>query len=210
MQKKRGRARGKGKNSGRWADHLTQRAKEEQYPARSVYKLMEIQKKFRVMKKGNRVVDFGCAPGSWLIYAAKTVAPEGRAVGIDLKPVDVSLPENARAYVGDIFEMDDPLSKAVGDDVDVVLSDMAPATTGRKEIDTARSEALCESALDRASALLVPGGHFVCKIFQGPSFKAFEAKVRKHFDTCRIFKPESCRKTSKEIYIIGMSKKNNE
>ena len=97
--------RKKGKKGSTWADHLTHRAKAENYPARSVYKLMEIQKKFKVLSKGDTVLDLGCAPGSWLIYTARTVGNTGSAHGIDLKAVEVPLPVNAVAHVGDIFEM---------------------------------------------------------------------------------------------------------
>ena len=202
MKKKKG-ARGK---KGQWADHYTQRAKAENYPARSVFKLMEIQKKFKLIKKGYKILDLGCSPGSWLIYTARETGARGRALGIDLKPVEAPLPKNARAYTGDIFEMGETLTREVGDDYDVVLSDMAPATTGRKEIDAARSVDLCRAALDKALALLKPGGNFACKIFQGQDFKIFEQEVKSAFRQHRIFKPESCRKSSKEIYLIGMGK----
>ena len=204
MRKKRNAGSRKG---GQWADHLTQRAKAENYPARSVYKLMEIQKKFNVIKKGGRVLDLGCAPGSWLIYAARTVGGSGRAHGIDLKEVTVKLPANAVACVGDIFEMEKFPGDIGEEKYDAVLSDMAPATTGRKEIDAARSHALCDAALEKALVFLTTGGHFVCKIFQGEDFKLFEKKVAQHFQRHKIFKPESCRKASKEIYIIGLSRK---
>jgi len=197
----------KGKKRSQWADHLTHRAKAEHYPARSVYKLMEIQKKFKVLKKGDTVLDLGCAPGSWLLYAAKTVGSAGSAHGIDLKPVEVSLPGNAVAHVGDIFNMDEEIAAPQGKEYDAVLSDMAPATTGRKDIDALRSQALCEAALGKAGELLCRGGHFVCKIFQGGEFKSFEKEVQRHFKQHKIFKPESCRKSSKEIYIIGLNKK---
>ena len=197
----------KGKKGTQWADHLTHKAKAENYPARSVYKLMEIQKKFNVLKKGDTVLDLGCAPGSWLIYIARTVGNTGSAHGIDLKAVEVPLPGNAVAHVGDIFEMNEEIAAPSGKSYDAVLSDMAPATTGRKDIDAARSQALCEVALGKALELLGPGGHFVCKIFQGADFKVFEKQVQQQFKQHRIFKPESCRKASKEIYIIGLSKK---
>lgn len=200
--------KGKSKNKKtQWADHLTQKAKAENYPARSVYKLMEIQKRFRVIKKGGRVLDLGCSPGSWLIYAAKTAGASGRAVGIDLKPVEAKLPGNAVAHTGDIFEMEPTLGEAVGEGYDSVLSDMAPATTGRKDVDSARSFDLCEAALRVACDLLAPGGNFVCKIFQGAEFKQLEKDVQSRFAQHKIFKPESCRKSSKEIYIIGIGKK---
>lgn len=204
VRKKRGPVTGKKQQ---WADHYTEKAKADRYPARSVYKLMEIQKKFRVIRKGATIVDFGCAPGSWLLYAAEAAGTGGSVLGIDLKAVDIRLPDNATAVVGDVFELEDESGRAFQGPVDVVLSDMAPSTTGRKDIDAARSFELCQAALSRACELLVPGGNFVCKIFQGSEFKQFEQDVKAMFDNCSIFKPESCRKSSKEIYIIAMGKK---
>ena len=191
----------------RWADHLTQKAKIDKYPARSVYKLMEIQKKFKVIQKNSTVLDLGCAPGSWLIYAAKITGPEGKVTGIDLKEIKTRLPANAVSLKGDIFNMESMLAGTIGKGYKTVLSDMAPATTGRKEIDAARSFDLCMAALNCALELLSCGGNFVCKIFQGTDFKKFESQVKKNFMHCHIFKPESCRKASKEIYIIGKIKK---
>ncbi len=191
----------------KWADHLTKKAKAEKYPARSVYKLMEIQKKFKVIKKKSTVLDLGCAPGSWLIYAAETTGPEGKVTGIDLKKIKVKLPENAKSYRGDIFNMEDDLAVSIGKGYTIVLSDMAPSTTGKKEIDAIRSFNLCMAALNCAVELLSPGGNFVCKIFQGADFKKFELEVKRYFTNYNIFKPESCRKASKEIYIIGKNKR---
>ncbi|MBF0467553.1 MAG: RlmE family RNA methyltransferase [Desulfamplus sp.] len=220
---------------------------------------MEIQKKYGIMKKGNNVLDLGCAPGSWLIYAAQTIrmpqppgvvaqtagmaqtvgvdqtigitqsighcaakkpSCKGVAVGIDLQKVTVTLPPNATALQGDILDLNrdgcapddetlhatDTLASNARKEYDVVLSDMAPATTGRKDIDAARSFELCQAALKIACELLASGGNFVCKIFQGPDFKQFEQSVKANFRQHAIFKPESCRKASKEIYIIGRGK----
>ena len=194
-------------NRNKWADHLTQKAKAEKYPARSVYKLMEIQKKFKIIPKKSMVLDLGCAPGSWLIYAAETTGPEGKVAGIDLKEIKIKLPVNAVSHTGDIFNMDDGLAVSIGKGYKTVLSDMAPATTGRKEIDAIRSFDLCMAALNCALKLLAPGGNFVCKIFQGADFKKFESAVKTNFMQHHIFKPKSCRKASKEIYIVGQNKK---
>jgi 23S rRNA (uridine2552-2'-O)-methyltransferase len=186
-----------------WADHYTQKAQKEHYPARSVYKLQEIQSKTRIIKKGDRVLDLGCSPGSWLLYAAQVVGEKGRVIGIDLKPVNIPLPPHAQAYIADIFAIDDALSDAIGHDFNAVISDMAPDTTGTKDVDAARSAALCEAALSVAKERLVVGGTFICKIFQGPDFKAFSDTVKQAFGQHKIFKPQSCRKASREIYIIG-------
>ena len=189
-----------------WQDHYSQQAKKERFPARSVYKLEEIQKKHRLIKKGDRVLDLGCAPGSWLLYAAKLTGPKGRVIGVDLKPVTIQVSSHIKIISADVFTLNiEPLEK----DFNVVLSDMAPATTGHKAVDAARSYNLCETALTIAQSILLPGGSFVCKIFQGPDFNLFLDAVRPAFKGLKIFKPQSSRKASKEIYVIGLEFKGN-
>ena len=193
----------------RWQDHYARRAKKENYAARSVYKLAEIQKKHQVIRKGDRVLDLGCAPGSWLQFAAEQTGEHGQVVGVDLKAVTIRLPGHVQVHTGDINELyagNDPL---LDTDFAVVLSDMAPATTGSKHADAVRSFVLCETALDVARAVLRPGGHFVCKIFQGEDFKRFCDTVKAQFARMHIFKPQSSRKGSKEIFVIGLGKKAN-
>ena len=195
----------------KWADHYTLKAKKEHFPARSVYKLKEIQQKYKVIKKGDRVLDLGCSPGSWLLYAADLTGKKGEVVGVDLKPlsneVSMKLPSNARMYVGDVLSISDDLSDLIGGNYNVVISDMAPATTGSKAVDAARSFGLCMSALSIAKDVLTPGGVFVCKMFQGEDFKKFLDLVKTYFNKQKLFKPESSRKSSKEMYIIGLRKK---
>ena len=195
------------KKSDKWQDHYTRLAKKERYPARSVYKLQEIQQKHRILKSGDHVLDLGCAPGSWLMAAARIVGGNGLVVGIDLNKVTVQLPFHVRTVEGDIFHWDSELKQVAGDRFHVVVSDMAPATTGNRLVDTARSHNLCEAALAIADDVLMPGGHFVCKIFQGEEFAAFSNAVKDRFDRRAVFKPKSTRKASKEIYLIGKSKK---
>jgi len=202
MQKKRGVAPKK-----RWQDHYTQRAKKENYPARSVYKLQEMQQKFRIIRKGDRVLDLGCAPGSWLLFAAEQTGTSGAVVGVDLQSVDIKLPPQVRVIQADVRDADTGGQAEIGQDFDVVISDMAPATTGNKIVDTARSFELCRTALTLALALLKPGGVFVCKIFQGADFKVFEQDMRNSFKKTKNFKPQSSRKASKEMFVIGIGKK---
>ena len=192
--------------NGRWSDHYTQRAKKEKYPARSVYKLQEIQQRFSVIQRGDRVLDLGCAPGSWLLYAARLTTARGSVAGIDLNPVTTPLPGHVAVYTGDILNPDKALVAAIGKGYRVVLSDMAPATTGQKDIDAARSYNLCQAALDIAVNVLLPGGNFVCKIFQGSDYKAFLDLVKIQFKKTKTFKPHSSRKASKEIFVIGSMK----
>ena len=194
------------KNPHTWEDHYTRRAKKERFPARSVYKLKEILRKYRLIKTGHKVLDLGCSPGSWLLYAAELTGTDGQVVGIDLKPATVRLPAHVRVHIADILNPDETIFAALGTDFDVVLSDMAPATTGSKITDAARSYDLCRAALDIARGRLVCGGAFVCKIFQGEDFKIFIDAVNKTFVKYKIFKPDSSRKASREIYIIAMGK----
>lgn len=191
-------------------DHYAKKAKKDNFPARSIYKLEEIQQKFKVIRPKDRVLDLGCAPGSWLKYAADIAGPAGKVVGVDIKDIgDVSrgYPDNVSFYRCDILEMDDEMRQAIGDGYNVVLSDMAPSTTGIRSVDAARSFVLCEAALDIAARVLDPGGHFVAKIFQGEDFETFIATVKRQYKTRKIFKPQSCRKDSKEIYVIGIGRK---
>jgi len=191
----------------RWEDHYTRLARRERYPARSVYKLQEIQKRFAVIRPGSGVLDLGCAPGSWLMYAADLAGPSGRVVGVDLSPVAVRLPAQVSVHTVDVFDLIEDPAAFFGREFDAVLSDMAPATTGSRGVDAARSHNLCEAALAIARKVLRPGGAFVCKIFQGEDFRSFTDDVRAGFSECRIFKPQSCRKASKEIYLIGKGRK---
>jgi 23S rRNA (uridine2552-2'-O)-methyltransferase len=188
-------------------DFYAQQAKKDRYPARSVYKLMEIQQKFKILRRGATAVDLGCAPGSWLLYTAEVVGPQGRVIGIDKTAVTIALPAQAAAYCMDMFALrtDDPIFNRKP--ADVVLSDMAPATTGSHVTDTARSHELAVAALEFAKTTLKPGGHFVCKLFQGEDFKLFTDMVKREFNRSAIFKPASCRKDSRETYVIGLGKK---
>lgn len=191
----------------KWADHYTQRAKKERYPARSVYKLQELQKRFNLLKSGNRVLDLGCAPGSWTLFAAKVVGRSGSIIGIDKQAVNEQLPENVETVVGDIFRLEEADSPILKQTFNVVLSDMAPSTTGRKDVDAARSVELCQEALKLAERLLKSGGNFCCKIFTGEDAKPFSETLKKSFRQVRIFKPRSSRKASKEVFVVGLGKK---
>ena len=189
-----------------WADHYTRQAKRDRFAARSVYKLQEIQKKYRLIKRGKRILDLGCAPGSWLQYAAQTAGPEVLLVGIDLTPVTIDLPDNVTVITGDVADIDSHLANLGQSQFDVVLSDMAPATTGNRHVDQARSMGLCEAALTIAQTALVPRGNFVCKLFQGGDFRAFADAVKAHFSRQATFRPKSTRKASREVYVIGLGK----
>jgi 23S rRNA (uridine2552-2'-O)-methyltransferase len=183
-------------------DRFHQQAKKQGFRARSVFKLEEIDQKFDLFRPGGRVLDLGCAPGSWLQYAAGRVGPGGRMVGIDRTLIELALP-NVRLMVGDVHSVTP--EELLGDlgHFDVVLSDMAPDTTGIRHVDQTRSEGLFERALDIAIATLDHGGHFVGKLFQGPDFQKLMTRCRAEFAQVKPVKPASSRTTSIEQYIVA-------
>ena len=195
--------------SHRWHDSYTMRAQKEGFPARSVYKLEEIQKKFSMIKKGARVLDLGCAPGSWLLFASKVVGSKGFVLGVDLTKVAIELPSNVRFVYHDMLAWDKKMfvEEYFDRPFDVVLSDMAPSCTGQKFVDAQRSLRLCRSAMSISQRVLKPGGAFVCKIFQGADFKDFTGQIKNLFTSVANVRPNSIRKASKEIYVVGLGKK---
>ena len=190
-------------------DRFFKKAKEEGFAARSVYKLQEIDQKFRVLKQGQLVLDLGAAPGSWSQYTALKIGGHGRILGVDLSPVSVSLP-NAVFIEADLrdLKLDEVFrEKGFGDSFDVVMSDMAPKTTGIKSVDQARSFDLCELALDAARRFTRPGGVFICKFFHSGDFGTLRTQIKNEFEKVEVLKPESTRAISKEIFLIGLRRK---
>src|SRR5690349_6977810 len=183
-------------------DHFHRQAQKAGFRARAVFKLEEIDDKLGLLGPGARVLDLGCAPGSWLQYAAQKVGPRGHLVGIDRGPIDLALP-NLRLLVGDVFEVKPAELLGELDRFDVVLSDMAPDTTGIRHVDQTRSEGLFERALDIAAETLAHGGHFLGKLFQGPEFHALVTRCRREFSTVKIEKPKGSRQSSIEMYIAA-------
>ena len=183
-------------------DAFFKKAREGGYAARSVFKLEEIDRKFRLLRAGERVLDLGCRPGSWLKYAAGVVGAHGVVVGLDRQPLPAPVP-GATALVGDVFTTPD--AELLGElrAFDAVLSDMAPDTTGIRSTDQARSAALVEEALARAERLLAPGGVFVAKIFQGPDVTAIRKRMGQHFSEVHLYKPDASRSASTELYLVG-------
>jgi len=183
-------------------DRFHQKAKREGFLARAVYKLGEIDDKHAILDAGARVLDLGCAPGSWLQYARQRLGDSAKLVGLDRAPLDRP-PAGARILVGDVLTID--VAQLLGElpAFDVVLSDMAPDTTGVRHVDQSRSEALFERALEIAQLVLAPGGNFVGKLFQGPDFKKLTETVRARFAVQKTAKPASSRQISIEQYVIG-------
>jgi 23S rRNA (uridine2552-2'-O)-methyltransferase len=187
-------------------DEFHQRAKKEGFAARAVYKLEEIDHKYPLFRTGGAVLDLGCRPGSWLQYAAKQVGARGALVGIDREPLDFVIP-GARILVGDVFTATPAELSGDLPAFDTVLSDMAPDTSGVKSLDQARSEALFERALELAELMLVPGGNFVGKIFQGPDFHKLLVRCRAGFTKAVSMKPKGSRPESVEQYIVALGRK---
>ena len=189
-------------------DHYFRKAKKEHFLARAFYKLEEIQKKHRILRKGMRVLDLGAAPGSWIQLAAEVVEPSGLVLGIDLKPIGHTFPKHVITLQGDIFDREF-VDASLGEHTpfDVVLSDMAPSTSGIKVADAARSALLFERAFEIAGAVLKPGGTFLAKIFQGSDFHDLLLEVKLRFQQTRVIKPDASRKQSKEIYILALNLK---
>ena len=171
------------------------------YRARSAYKLIEINEKFKIFKNGISVIDLGASPGSWSQYIAKTVK-SGRLVSIDLKNMEGI--ENIIQIKGDFTESDSQKKIKVlfNGKVDVVVSDMAVNTTGIKDIDAIYTGELAIAAMNFSKEMLVKEGRFVSKIFLGSSFNEIVALGKKIFKEVKVFKPKSSRKESKESFII--------
>ena len=187
-------------------DHYFRRARKEGFLARSVYKLEEIDRRVRLIRPGQRVLDLGCHPGSWLQYCAGVVGKGGLVVGVDTREVSVELPPHVQFLQADVFELSPVDLHHFSREFDVVLSDLAPATTGVRSVDSNRSSMLFQRALSLALDLLAPGGHFLGKIFQGSGFNAIVQQLKSEFLKVRGIKPRATRKVSKEIYLVAMDR----
>ena len=184
-------------------DHFTRAAKKAGYRARSVFKLEEIDRRTRLFQGGQRVLDLGCSPGSWSQFAAKKVGRRGQIVGIDLKPVQ-RIADNVVLMRGDAFETSAETLQGDGAPFDVVMSDMAPDTSGNRFTDHIRSIDLCRRALSVAQSLLKPGGHFVCKVFEGEDVNALVGELGALFDQVKRIKPKGTRSESVELFLVGL------
>ena len=186
----------------KWDDHYTKKARAENWRARSVYKLEEIDDKIKLFKPGDRVLDLGCYPGSWSQYALSKIGNSGRLIGIDLKkPKD--LPAPAFKFIqGDIFDIAwEDISSTLETYFSAVLSDMAPSTTGIRNTDSSRSIQLAFKAFEIAIASLVPNGKFLCKVLEGEDIKIFMNQLKPHFSEIRLFRPKATRKRSTEVFV---------
>lgn len=191
------------------ADSYTLRARKEGYPARSVYKLEEINQAHRIIKPGDSVLDVGAAPGSWTLFAHRELLKgNGRIVSVDLNPLSLDpVPPTVTAFVGDAFSREIRKKLVEMGPYDAIISDAAPMTTGNRTVDTTRSEWLAEQVVFLATEQLKIGGNLVIKIFQGGGQEEVLRNMRTIFRKAKAFKPKACRDDSFEIYLIGLEKK---
>jgi 23S rRNA (uridine2552-2'-O)-methyltransferase len=201
-------AKGRSAQSQRWLqrqlnDPYVKAAKAAGWRSRAAFKLIELDEKFHLLKPGGRVVDLGAAPGGWTQVALRKVGDRGKVVGLDLLPMDVVA--GATLLQGDFQdpEVEKSVEAALGGQADLVLSDMAPNTTGHHATDHLRIMALAELALDFALRVLAPGGAFVAKVFAGGSEKEFLTILKQRFAQVRHAKPPASRKDSAELYVVA-------
>ncbi len=187
-------------------EHFYKEAKRVGYRARSAFKLQQIQRRFHLIPKDGVVIDLGAAPGGWSQVAKELVGEHGLVIGADLSAIrpleDVVFIQGDITKAETIEQIKDVLKARKAD---VVLSDMSPDISGNYSVDQARSAWLCECALRTAAQVLRPGGHFLCKIFEGENTKSFIETVRQRFVVVKTFSPQASRKSSSEVYIVAKS-----
>jgi 23S rRNA (uridine2552-2'-O)-methyltransferase len=187
-------------------DHFFYKAKENGHLARSYYKLQEADQKFRLFKPGMRVLDLGCTPGSWIEYCLEKVGTHGYILGIDRAAPHRIFPR-VDIILDDIRNIQPERLLDKGPPFDVVLSDLAPDTTGSSSVDSYRSYELSMTALLIADRVLKNEGAFLCKLFQGENFKHFRDEVKARFRRVSVFKPRASKKASREVYVVGLDKR---
>lgn len=183
------------------SDHWTQQAKDEGYAARSVFKVREIDERMGIVQTGARIVDLGCAPGSWSRYLRQRAGEGAVLIGVDINDVPGFPGTFLRQSVYDVDV--EQLRDALGGCADLLVSDMAPSTTGARTTDHLRQVALAERALELTLALLCPGGAFVAKVFDGSDAPAFVERVRARFEEVRRVRPQATRTESREFFVVG-------
>ena len=195
-------------NNPRGENYYTLKAKKEGDPARSVYKLIDINKKFKLLKPDSRILDIGSAPGSWSLYVLKIISEKGFLTAVDLQEMKINYKKDNYIFIiGDAFSEENIEKVSAYGPYSVILSDAAHSTTGNRTVDTERSFQLVSSVIDTAEKLLCYGGSIVIKIFQGGEEKQVVERMKKIFTSVKIFKPAPVRKTSFETYLIGSGKK---
>ena len=195
------------KNEYKTPDFWSKKAASNGYPARSVWKLEELDKKFQLFKGADAVLDLGAAPGSWTLYALKRCGKAGRVVSVDLISLSEGIVSESLSFIqGDMTAPQVRRSVAEKGPYSLVICDAAPATTGNRTVDTAASLSLAEAALSYAEEMLIKGGGFVAKVFQGGGERELIQKMRPLFSAAKTFKPEASRARSFEVYVVGVNR----
>ncbi|MEE2912672.1 MAG: RlmE family RNA methyltransferase [Planctomycetota bacterium] len=189
-------------------DHYFREAKRNGYRSRAAYKLIEINEKRNLLKKGDCVLDLGAAPGSWLQVASEQIGSRGKVVGVDLTEIEGSLPENVTTIQDDVMTLHEKSFDGITE-FDVILSDMAPNTTGTKTIDHHGSMRLCHCALDLAATILKSGGNLVMKVLEGEAYPELLDRAAESFSTAKGFKPKASRSISTEMYVVCINRNEN-
>ncbi|MDO8462515.1 MAG: RlmE family RNA methyltransferase [Deltaproteobacteria bacterium] len=186
-------------------DRFYRKAKEKGFKSRAAFKLIEINKKFNLMRPGMQVIDLGCAPGGWLQVIAQEIGPSGKVVGVDLEPIHGIVERNLCLIQGDINQqpIQRRISAELGRRVDLVVSDMAPNLSGVKFQDHYNSYLLAQMALHCCSLFLRERGGFVVKIFPGEELENYKKALKERFAKVQTFLPEATRKTSIDMYLIS-------
>ena len=190
-------------SSAKKLDTYYRRAKKDGFAARSVYKLEEMDKRYQLLKSGMHVLDIGCHPGSWLQFVSRKVGKRGRVLGVDIQPLNLTLPANAEFIEADLHELEAADLGAGSRLFDAVLSDVAPRTTGIVHADVAGSVALTEKALELAFLLLKPQGVLVAKVYNGAGVDELIRTVKRSFTLGKAHKPPASKAGSREIYLLG-------
>ena len=207
---------GKKKKQNKRQDFFFNKAKEEGYPARSVYKIKEIDEKYHIIRRGDIVLDLGCVPGSWMMYLSEKVGASGKVVGIDIQDINMPMEKNTKFIKKDVREIFSGrgLRKVVEFDskgrevlFDVIVLDMAPKTTGVKFADAEESLELTEEAFKVAKKFLKDNGHFIFKIFESKDTARFIETLKEYFKTVKRYSPRATRKHSREFYLVCKTKK---
>jgi len=187
-------------------DQFYRLAKERGYRSRSAFKLLQVARKYRFMKRGDTVVDLGAAPGGWIQVSRQIVGKEGLVLGIDIEPIPGFPSSNVKTMVADITSesvapmiLDQAPSK-----IDVVISDVSPNISGAWDVDHARQIQLAERSLEIARRILKKNGSFFCKLFHGPYLKTYESTVSEFFREVRLVKPPASKQRSSEIYLLAL------
>jgi 23S rRNA (uridine2552-2'-O)-methyltransferase len=186
-------------------EHFYRMAKRDGWRSRAAFKLMQLNKRYDLMRGGDVVVDLGAAPGGWLQAAREIVGKEGFVLGVDLQPISKLHYNNVATIVADITNMGTPdaIKEKLPRNADVITSDASPSISGVWDVDHARSMELAKAALSIAEKVLAPGGGLLIKVFQGDLLNDFLDEVRQRFEFVKMSKPMASRKGSAEIYIIG-------